>query len=455
MKNVSRKNFIKTTATTALGASLLSPSYVFGSSSKKGKLRVGVIGTGERGKWHLKMLTNRSDVVVKAICDINPIVIKEAQAICEENGHPLPNVYSRGENDYQRLLERHDIDAVIIATPWLWHVPMAIASMKAGKYTGLEVSGLTSVQECWDLVNAHEETGTHLFFLENVCYRRDVMAILNMVRKNMFGELIHLEGGYQHDLRHVKFNDGKSPYGKGVEFGSKDGYSESKWRTQHSVNRNGELYPTHGLGPAAMMLNLERGNRMISLTSTASKARGLHNYIVDNSGKDHKNANIKFNLGDVVTTVIKTYNGETINLQHDTNLPRPYSLGFRVQGTKGIWMDINNSLYIEGVSKDPHGWESDTEYMKKYDHPLWKRHENDAVGAGHGGMDFFLLNSFVNSAIKKETPQIDVYDAATWSVITPLSEKSIALGSHPVTIPDFSRGKWIKKKPTFTLTNNY
>jgi hypothetical protein len=290
--------------------------------------------------------------------------------------------------------------------------------------------------------------------LENVCYRRDVMAVMNMVRQNMFGELIHLQGGYQHDLREVKFNDGVSPYGGGVEFGEK-GFSEAQWRTQHSVDRNGDLYPTHGIGPIAMMANINRGNRFTKLVSYSTKARGLHEHIVKTGGENHPNAKVKFKLGDVVSTLIETSNQETILLQHDTNLPRPYSIGFRVQGTKGIWMDLNKSIYLEGQSKQAHRWDDAKEWLEKYDHPLWKKYGNDAAGAGHGGMDWFVLNAFIESAKRKITPPQDVYDAVTWSAITPLSETSIKQNGTSVEFPDFTKGKWQNRKNTFAIDDTY
>ena len=356
---------------------------------------------------------------------------------------------------FRNMVANEDLDGVYIATPWEWHHPMAIAAMKNGINVGTEVPVALTVRDCWDLVNTSEKTDMNCMIMENVCYRRDVMAVLNMVRQGLFGELLHCQGGYQHDLRHVKFNDGKNPYGGGVEFGEK-GYSEAKWRTQHSVERNGDLYPTHGLGPVSTMLDINRGNRMVHLTSTATQSRGLHNYIVDNSGPDHLNANVEFKLGDVVTTVIKCDNGQSIMLSHDTNSPRPYSLNFRVQGTKGIWMVDNNSIYIEGKSPEAHKWEPDETYMEKYDHPLWKRFsdaKNTISHTGHGGMDFFILRAFIEF-LKGADPVIDVYDAVSMSVISPLSEKSIRLGSAAVKIPDFTRGKWKTNKPIFGL-NDY
>ena len=350
------------------------------------------------------------------------------------------------------MLDIETMDGVYIATPWEWHHPMAIAAMKNGVHVGTEVPAALTVKECWDLVNVSESSGKFCMIMENVCYRRDVMAVLNMVRKNMFGELLHCQGGYQHDLRHVKFNDGINPYGGGVEFGEK-GYSEAKWRTQHSIDRNGDLYPTHGLGPVSSMLDINRGNRMLHLTSTASQPRGLHNYIVDKGGKDHPNAAIDFKCGDIVTTVIKCSQGQTIVLSHDTNSPRPYSLNFRVQGTQGIWQKDARSIYIEGVSEEEHRWDKEDQYLTEYDHPLWKRFEDQAAGSGHGGMDFFILRAFIES-LKGAEPILDVYDAASMSVVSPLSEKSIRLGSASVKVPDFTRGKWKNNDPIFG-TNDY
>jgi hypothetical protein len=290
--------------------------------------------------------------------------------------------------------------------------------------------------------------------LENVCYRRDVMAVLHMVRQGLFGELVHLQGGYQHDLREVKFNDGKNPYGGGCEFGEK-GWSEAAWRTQHSVHRNGDLYPTHGIGPIAHYININRGNRFLNLCSFSSKARGLHQHVVKTCGADHPNAKVQFKLGDVVTTSIGCANGETILLQHDTNLPRPYSLGFRVQGTEGLWMDVNKSLYLQGKSAKPHQWEDATAWLEKYDHPLWARWSKDAQGSGHGGMDFYVVHAFIESVKRKLPTPMDVYDAAAWSAITPLSEESIEKGNETVAFPDFTNGQWMYRKPVFALDDSY
>ena len=451
---MNRRKFIKTTAVLS-SASLLKPSFAFSGSLSK--LKIGVIGTGLRGQWMINLFLDRPDVEISAICDIDDKMIAMTKEIFRKKGRPIPKIYNRDENDYLNLLSNEDLDGVNIATPWRWHYPMAISAMKNNVHVGVEVPAALTVSECWDLVDTSEKTGKLCMIMENVCYRRDIMAILNMVRLGMFGEIIHCQGGYQHDLRHVKFNDGSQPYGGGVEFGKK-GFSEARWRTQHSVDKNADLYPTHGLGPVSPMMDINRGNRMLHVTSTASQARGLNKYIVEKGGKDHPNAQVNFKLGDVVTSVIKCANGQTIVLSHDTNSPRPYSLNFRVQGTQGIWMKDNKSIYIEGLSPENHRWESENKYLNEYDHPLWKRFSSSRDNlsqAGHGGMDFFIARAFIESIKGAKKPVIDVYDAVSMSVIVPLSESSIESGSKPIKIPDFTRGKWKKNKPIFGLDDNY
>ncbi len=448
----SRRDFIKKAAIVGTGISLM-PHVTFGMNDHLEKLKIGMIGVGLRGTNHLQNLLLRNDINITAICDIDPIRTAIAVSKITEKGYKKPLVFGKDEYDYKNLLALENVDAVIIATPWLWHTHMAKDAMIAGKYTGLEVSAANTMEECWDLVNTHEETGTHLMILENVNYRRDIMAVLNMVRQNVFGELVHFRCGYQHDLRTIKFNDGVNPEHIGAEFGDK-GISEAKWRTQHSLLRNADVYPTHGVGPIATMCDINRGNRFLSLTSHASKSVGLHNYITKVGGETHPNAKLKFKLGDVVTSTIETTNGETIIVTHDTNLPRPYSLGFRVQGANGLWEVDGNRMYIEGVSKYDE-WDVADEWLKKYDHPLWQKYGEKANGAGHGGMDFFVLHAFVESAKLNTAPPLDAYDAAAWSAITPLSEASIANNGEPQDFPDFTRGNWVKRKPYNWMKEDY
>ncbi len=448
----SRRTFVKNTVAAGAGLSI-APNFMFGRTLRNSTVRIGLIGVGLRGTNHLNNLLLRDDVSVGAICDIDQNRIDISLDLIEKAGGAKPLLYGKNELDYKNLLELKELDAVIISTPWLWHTRMAKDAMLAGKYTGLEVSAANTMEECWDLVNVHEQTGTHLMLLENVNYRRDVMAVLNMVKQNVFGETMHFRCGYQHDLRFVKLNDGKTAYGKGVEFGEK-GISESKWRTQHSLLRNADVYPTHGVGPIAAMTDINRGNRFETLTSHATKSRGLHNYIVENGGEDHPNAKLNFKMGDIITSTIETAKGETIIITHDTSLPRPYSLGFRVQGTQGLWEVDGNRIYVEGVS-EPHKWDDADPWLKKYDHPLWIKYGEHATGAGHGGMDFFVIHAFVESVKQQIAPPMDAYDAAAWSAITPLSELSIENNGAPQSFPDFTRGMWVKRTPYNWIKDSY
>ncbi|MFY7866325.1 Gfo/Idh/MocA family protein [Roseateles sp.] len=449
-----RRSFLSSTAA-ALGASgLLHPAL----AAPRERLRLGMIGTGMRGQVLLKELLRRDDVDVVALCDIEPIMLGRALAMVAKHEKPKPQTYGEGGDKlaYLQLLAQKNLDGVIIATPWELHAPMAIAAMEAKVAVGCEVVAGITMQDHWNVLRVQQRTGTPYMLLENVCYRRDVMAVLQMVRAQMFGELVHLQGGYQHDLRAVKFNSGhpNEPYGSGVEFGDK-GWSEARWRTEHSVQRNGELYPSHGIGPCAMYTNIHRGNRFTHINAFASKARGLQDYVANKKGaKAHPNAKVRFKLGDIVTTTLACENGETILLQHDTSLPRPYSLGFRVQGTNGLWMDVNHSVHVEGISP-PHEWEDFQAYQDKFEHPLWKKHAASAAGAGHGGMDWFVINAFVE-ALKADAPMpIDIYDAVAWSAITPLSEQSIAEGFKTLPFPDFTEGKWKTRKPIFAFDDRY
>ena len=462
--STSRREFLRTTSIAGFGT-LLIPNSLFALSTlafKGKKVKIGLIGVGLRGQSNLEILAKRDDVEIIAFADPQSIMLSAAQKILSKNNKPTAKEFSNGEYDYRNLLNDTGIDAVLISTPWEWHKVQGVEALYAKKIVGMEVGGALNLNEFWEYVKTHEATGTPLFAMENVCYRRDVMAILNMVRKGIFGELLHGEGGYKHDLRGVLFNDGITPYNSGVEFGTK-GYSEARWRTEHYIKRNGELYPTHGLGPVAMMMDINRGNRLLRLSSFASKARGLHDYIVNHpkGGENHPNAKIVFKEGDVVTTQIACENGETILLTHDTSLQRPYNLGFKVQGTKGLWEDFGwgdfdqGHIYFESLMNHSHKWDNSEKWLKEYDHPLWKRYEHLAEGAGHGGMDWFLIHTFIECIKNNVEFPMDVYDLATWYSITPLSEKSIAQGGKVMNIPDFTKGKWKTRKPVFGFSDEY
>lgn len=436
-KKINRKDFLKTSAITGVGLSLTPFSILQGKDDRT--VSLGFLGVGARGTSHLQGMLNRNDVTVKAILDPQKENLNRALDMIEEAGQERPEGYSKEQN-YIKLCERDDIDGVIISSPWRFHTHQAVAAMENGKYAGVEVPAALTVEDCRELVHTSERTGMPCMMLENVCYRRDVMAVLNMVREGLFGEMIHARCGYQHDLTPFIFNDD-------LEFGPGTG-SVSSWRTEHYLKRNGDLYPTHGIGPVAHWLDINRGNRFVKLTSNATKTRGLEDHIEYYGGEDHPNEEVEWKTGDIVTTTITTANGETIIITHDTSLPRPYSLGFRAQGTNGIWELERDAVHIRGRS-EPHSWENFDEYRKKFDSELWKRYEREAEGSGHGGMDYFVRNAFVES-IKKSvpTPQ-DVYDAAAWSVISPLSEKSVAEGGRPVDFPDFTGGQWARNEQIF------
>ncbi len=445
-----RREFIKTSTLAASGFTILGPDLIF---RPKDKVRLGYIGVGLRGRDHIQEGILRADVEIVAICDVQQSSIDYTKALFTKYGKKQPAVYLEGIEGYKKLLDRKDIDAVIIASPWQFHKSQAIDAMKAGKRVGCEVIAGLTLEDHWDIIKVSEDTKVPYMTLENVCYRRDVLAILQMVREGLFGEIVHLEGGYQHNLRGVLFNDGKSFEGIGTKFGP-EALGEAQWRTQFNIDRNGDIYPTHGAGPILHYANINKGNRFTSLVSFASKARGLSAYVkgIDPSSP---NVNLAYKNGDVITTLLNCANGETVLLSHDTHLPRPYSLGFRVQGTEGLWMNVASSIYFNKKSKIDDEWDKDKEWLDKYDHPLWKKYAEKAEGAGHGGMDYFVFNAFIESVKRQITPPIDVYDSMTLSAITPLSEKSIQEGNMPQAFPDFTKGRWLNEKPSFAFTDDF
>lgn len=388
------------------------------------KVKLGVIGVGPRGRGLFNLLLTMEEVEVVAISDLYEdrlqLAVQDAQAV----NQTIPNTYTK----YKDLLARNDIEAVIVSSSWTSHLEIAIAAMKAGKYVGAEVGGAASLEECWELVRTSEATGMPCMLLENCCFGREEMAVLNMVRQGLFGEIIHCRGSYEHDLR--------EEVAMGIE--------NRHYRIHNYLNRNGDVYPTHGLGLAAACLNINRGNRFISLTSIASKSRGINLWANEHLGKDHIAACSRIALGDIVTTMIQCAHGETILLTHDTSLPRPYSRGGRIQGTKGIWMEDGNVIHMEGTSP-AHQWESFDGYKEQFEHPLWQKFLKEGVKGGHGGMDYLCLRDFVTSVATRSVPTIDVYDMASWMAITVLSEQSVNTGGTAVSFPDFTNGKWIER----------
>ena len=394
-----------------------------------------IIGLGGRGRGQMMTLLDMPDVKVRVVCDVYADRVEMAQNAAEEKQGFRPF----GVTDYREAIKRDDVDACVVMTSWTTHIAICIAAMKAGKPVAMEVGGAASIDECWEMVKTSENTGKSCMLLENCCYGNREMAVMNMIRQGVFGEVTHCEGGYEHDLRdEIGWGDVNRHY-----------------RQDNFLNRNGELYPTHELGPIAKYLNINRGNRMLTLVSMASKSAGLKAWLQANRPEDEVTKK-PVNEGDVVTTLIKCAGGETIVLTHDCTTPRPYSRGGRVQGTKGIWMEDKASIYIEGGLSDAtdensepipaHTWVSEESYLKKYQHPLWAAYEEFGERGGHGGMDYLALRGFVESVQNGTKPPIDVYDAAAWLCVTALSEQSIAMGSMPVPVPDFTNGEWIHRK---------
>jgi hypothetical protein len=406
------------------------------AAPKLDRVRAAFIGVGARGSGHVAQMLMIDGVDVVAICDNHAPTAQASAKRCVDKGRTAPELYTNGDYDYRRMLDRKDIDIVIISTPWEWHVPMAVDAMKRGKHAFIEVPAAISVDGCWELVDVAEQTQRHCMMMENVNYGREELAVLNMCQLGVFGELLHGEASYLHDLR-----------GQMNEIARGTG----SWRTLHYAKRNGNLYPTHGLGPVCHYMDINRGDRLDYMSSVSCNSRSRALYAEKNYPEGHLRRQHKFVCGDLSTSIIRTVGGKTIMLQWDEQLPRPYSRHNHIQGTKGVWAGFPNRVVVEGVSKSIHDWEEGAEikgWLDKYDHPIWKVIGEEAVKAGgHGGMDFVMLWRIVYCLRNGLPMDQDVYDGAAWSVVGPLSEWSVANRGQSVDIPDFTRGAWKTRKP--------
>ncbi len=394
----------------------------------KEKIKIGYVGLGRRGMGVLKLnFAEMSDVEVKTLCDWNADRLEKALELFSEKGKPAPAITTNVED----ILRDEEIDAVVIMTSWDTHVSLAKASLLAGKYTAVEVGCAYSLQECYDLIDAYETTKAPLMMLENCCYGRDEMMTLNLVKQGLFGEIVHCKGGYCHFLPDMElFKDGECNH----------------YRIQEYIHRNCEQYPTHELGPIAKVLGINRGNRMMKLVSVASKSRGLKEYAAQHLPADSEYNHVEYLQGDIVNTCITCANGETIMLTLDTTLPRAYySRDFTVRGTKGMYAEERFTVYFAGEEEDHIN--NREESYEKYDHPLHAEYAKYEVKGGHGGMDWLACRAFVESVKNGINTPIDAYDTVSWMAIAPLSEMSIQKGGMPVDIPDFTRGKWIRREP--------
>ena len=397
------------------------------------KCVIGVVGFGNRGSNLLKeVMLKMEDVEIRAVCDMYEDRVEEARKLVEEAGHTKV----KSTTDYRELIAIKEIEAVVITCGWESHTDIACEAMEAGKYVGMEVGGAYDIQQCWRLVQTSEKTGMPCMMLENCCYGRNELLALNLVKKGLLGEVVHCTGGYCHELRDEITT----------------GYEKRHYRLRNYLHRNCDNYNTHALGPIAKILGINRGNRMLTLTSVASKASGLSHYIAENREKFNQSLhNAVFHQGDIVNTIIRCANGETICLTLSTTLPRAYSRCFSVIGTKGIYEEQTNSLFLDGVhNKYEYDWKEQwgnvKDYYEEYDHPLWKQMQNEGIKGGHGGMDWLVFRAFFECVMKRTQTPIDVYDTATWMCVSVLSEQSVSLNGMPVTIPDFTCGKWMNRK---------
>lgn len=401
---------------------------------KMDELRIGVIGLGCRGRDNLETILGFDGVKVTAVCDVYEDFCDRGveKVVTEQNIAPFKTT------DYREVLKRDDVDIVTVFTSWETHIKIAVDAMKAGKIVGLEVGGAASLDECWELVNTQRETGVKFMLLENCCYGRTELLVRNIVRDGIFGDIVHCHGAYAHDLRQE------------VTCGKENRH----YRLKHYLSRNCENYPTHELGPIAKILDINRGNRMTRLVSVSSKAMGAERYINDRADSFVNRDLIgkKFKQGDIVNTLITCENGETISLTLDTTLPRSYSREFTVRGTKGMYEENTNSIFLDG-DKEGDSFKQYKEifgnaemFEDKYLPDYWKNITERQIKIGHGGMDYFVFKAFFDAVRENKPMPIDVYDAAAWMCITALSEYSIANGNAPVDIPDFTDGEWKVRK---------
>lgn len=394
------------------------------------RVRVGFVGVGGMGTNHIRNLLRIPGVELCAVCDIVEAKAKNVQELAKKAGQKKPKAYTRGPLDFKRMCEKEDLDLVYTATPWEWHVPVCVAAMENGKHAATEVPAAVTLEECWQLVETSEKQKKHCVMMENCNYGRFELLTLNLVRKGLLGDVVYGAGGYCHDLRGVKFG--------------KD--SEGLWRRAHATKRNGNLYPTHGLGPVAQCMDVNRGNRFQYLVSLSSPSRGLQEF-QNTLPQDDPRRQEKYVLGDVNVSLIYTASGQTITVIHDTNLPRPYTRISQVQGTKGIVEGYPERVYIEGKSANNDKWDTAEEWYPEHDHPLWKRHNEAAKGAGHGGMDYIEDYRLIECLLNGQPTDMDVYDAAALSAVCELSERSVANKSAMVEFPDFTRGNWKTNTP--------
>ena len=393
-------------------------------------LRIGFVGLGQRGSMMLRVFLANPNVDVIAVCDVYEDRLDKAESIIKELRNHDVIKYKK----FPQMIQKEKLDAVYVASSWEEHLNQAIICMENHIPVAMEVGGAYSIDECWRLVDAYEATKTPFMMMENCCYDKFETLLINLAKQNKFGEIIHCHGAYSHDLRDEISN----------------GNIIRHYRLRNYISRNCENYPTHELGPISKLLNINSGNRFVSLVSVSSKAKGLEEYIKEGKCSDKTLKGTKFAQGDIVSTIITCENGETITLTLDTTLPGYYSRQLVVKGTKGCANQEANMILLDDVKKEElwHPYESITRYgnnaenLKEYLPKYWRDITPEQIELGHGGMDYFMVATFIDALLKNKDMPINVYDAACWCAITPISEHSIKNGNKSCEIPDFTRGKY-------------
>jgi len=439
-KEINRRNFVKITSAATGGLALSHLGMAQSYFQEEKPLRLGFVGVGDRGSYHLDAALGIEGVIVPAVCDIKDGPLHRAKRWIEEAGQPSPTLYGKSETDFVRMCETEDLDVIICSTSWKWHAPVCLAAMNNGKHAVTEVPIVLTLDEAWEIVETAEKTGkwATLALEQALLESNYAMAVLNMIQQGVLGDIIHIVGGYVHDLRMVKFNPQEEP-----------------WRLQHSVDRNGNLYPDHPMNRIMAMMDINHGDRLDYIVSVSSGAAMLNEYTKEQFGSAHPYATQKMAQCDTNVSLLRTVKGKLITLNFDTNTPHPRGI-YRVQGTKGVFMQgsgVGSHIYVDGVSPESHRWEDAEKWLEEYQHPLVKNYnpaERESAIRGHGGqgratpLTWHLL---VKALREDKMPFFDVYDSVTSSAVSPLSEMSVANKGQSVSFPDFTKGKWESQPP--------
>ena len=396
-------------------------------------VRIAIVGTGLRGRSMLNEWLGVDNVRITALCDVVADKVDMARAMMKKAGHTYdPAVFTSGERDFEKLCARDDIDFVYTATPWPWHVPVMLAALANGKHCGTEVPAAQTIEDCWKLVDASERARRHCMIMENCCYGANEMLVLSMVRAGVFGELIAGGAAYNHDLRSILFEN----------------RDEGLWRRIPHTQRNGNFYPTHGLGPVATYMDVNRGDRFDYMVSMSTPEFGLSAWREAHEPKDSPKWKERYVEGDLNRSLVRTVKGRVILLEHDVVNARPYSRINSLQGVKGIFEDYPARIYIDGTKPEDQ-WHQVDSYRTEHEHRLWRELGARARSGGHGGMDYVQAWRIVECMREGLVPDINVYDAAAWSAPGPLSTESVGKRGAPVTFPEFTRGAWTTQRRTF------